>query len=202
MSGSAKEGILSLLDKPGKDLLRVSNWRPLSLLCSDFKVFAKILANRLQLVIDKLIHQDQAGFIKGRSIANNLMDLNSVLFVAEEKQIESSLIQIDFEKAYDTVNLEAFYATLEAYKFGPRFIEMIKTCHKGIKSYVINDGNFSSEINISRGFRQGCPLSCLCFDLMIELIAIRIRNNENIEGITIGTKQKSLDNMPMIYGYH
>ena len=50
----------------------------------------------------------------------------------------------------------------------------------------------SEPLSVTRGLRQGCPLSCLCFDLIVELIAIRVRNNQSIEGITIGTKEKFL----------
>ena len=76
---SARTGIISLLDKPGKDQLKIENWRPLTLLCCDYKIYAKILANRLSSVINDLIHEDQSGFIRGRFIAQNLMDLQSVI---------------------------------------------------------------------------------------------------------------------------
>ena len=69
---------------------------------------------------------------------------------------------------------------------------MIQVCHKNIKSYVLNNGHISESLPITRGFRQGCPLSCLCFDLVIELIAIRIRHNKKIEGVTVGTKTKKV----------
>ena len=164
----------------------------MSLLCCDSKIYSKILANRIQLVVDDLIHPDQAGFIKGRSIAQNLMDLNSVIYTSNEQNLETVIVVIDFLKAYDTIEWSSFYQALAAFNFGPKFIDMIKVCHRNIKSYVINNGHLSDEIPISRGFRQGCPLSCLCFDLMIEIIAVRIRSNDNIEGISIGTKTKKL----------
>ena len=61
-----------------------------------------------------------------------------------------------------------------------------------MKSKVINNGYMSQEIDIGRGLRQCSPLSCLLFDLVIEVIAIRIRQNHNIEGISIGTTSKKL----------
>ena len=174
MNESSKLGILSLLEKPGKDQIFLDNWRPLSLLCSDYKVFAKVIANRLKLVIDTAINKDQTGFIAGRSIAQNLMDLNSILLVVEKEQAEATVVAIDYYKAYDTVEWQALYETLRAFNFGPNFIELIKICQTDIKSQIINNGFLSEDIIITRGLRQGCPLSCLCFDLIVELIALRI----------------------------
>ena len=78
MSPTARQGVISLLEKSCKDQLLIKNWRPLSLLCSDYKIYAKILANRLNLVSSYIFHPDQSGFLKSRFIAENLMDLNTV----------------------------------------------------------------------------------------------------------------------------
>ena len=151
MSESAKNGIISLIEKPGKDQLLLKSWRPLSLLCCDYKIYAKIIANRLQLVIDKLILKDQVGFLKNRYISNNLMDLNSILMTAQKEQLEVTIVCIDFEKAYDTVELKALYNTLRAYNFGKGIISMIKICYTDIKSKVINNGFLSEPLTVSRG---------------------------------------------------
>ena len=98
LNKSACQGLISLLDKPGKDQLIIANWRPLSLLCCDYKIFAKILANRLSMVTKYLIHPDQSGFLKGQFISENLMDLNAVLTITELEQIPASLISIDFQR--------------------------------------------------------------------------------------------------------
>ena len=63
----------------------------------------KILSNRLVTVTSYLINEDQSGFLKKRFIANNLMDLNTVVMVADEEQIPAVIMAIDFEKAYDTL---------------------------------------------------------------------------------------------------
>ena len=58
-----RQATISLIPKPGKDHLQMSNYRPLSILNSDCKLFAKILAQRMDNVITSLVHIDQAGFI-------------------------------------------------------------------------------------------------------------------------------------------
>ena len=67
LNPTAREGVISLLEKEGKNPLKLKGgWRPLTMLSCDFKIFAKIIANRLQMVLPTIIHNDQKGFIKGR----------------------------------------------------------------------------------------------------------------------------------------
>ena len=93
---SGKEGIISLLEKPGKDQLKIANWRPLTLLCCDYKIFSKVLANRLELVVDRLVNSDQCGFIKNRHIAQNILELNNIILYSNDKQIGATITAIDF----------------------------------------------------------------------------------------------------------
>ena len=74
MSKSQNRGVLTLLFKSG-ERENICNWRPLKLLNTDYKIIAKILAERLKTVLLNLIHSDQKGFAKGRNIseANSLI---------------------------------------------------------------------------------------------------------------------------------
>ena len=194
LSNSAKKGIISLLEKSGKDQLKINSWHPLSLLGCDFKIFTKILANRLSIVTPYIIHEDQSGFLKNRYIAQNLVNLSTVMEVANKEKMEAVIVAIDFEKAYDTVNWRALYLTLRAFGFGPNFIDMIKVSQQNIESAIINNGNRSDFFDISRGLRQGCPLSCLLFDCIVEILGAKIRASEEIEGIPCdGTVVKKLE---------
>ena len=188
LNPSAKQGLISLLEKPGKDQLRIESWRPLALLGSDYKIYAKILANRLSLVTPYTIHADQSGFLKNRFIAQNLMDLNAVIATAEEKGYQATVTAIDFHKAYDTVEWKSLYKILKSFGFGDKFISMVAVCQTNISSAIINNGNRSEFFELSRGLRQGCPLSCLLFDFVVEIIGIKIRQSQDVEGIPITDK--------------
>ena len=72
MSQSQRNGVISLLPKKDKDSLYINNYRPISLLTVDYKIFAKTLANRMKKYLGGIINSDQSGFIKGRSIGNNI----------------------------------------------------------------------------------------------------------------------------------
>ena len=97
-------GVITLIEKEGKDPLRIENWRPLSLLNLDIKILSKILATRLEKVLPSIIHSDQAGFMKGRSIQDNLFDLITMIDLCHKKDLDSILISYDFAKAFDLTN--------------------------------------------------------------------------------------------------
>ena len=180
---SARQGVISLLEKANRDQLKISSWRPLSLLCSDYKVYAKIVANRMSVVTPYLIHEDQTAFIKGRFIAQNLMELQMVIAQAKLKKLNATITAVNFEKAYDTVHWASMYKIFELFGFGPNFINMVKICQNKTSSAVINNGFRSEFFEITRGLRQGCPLSCQAFLYYIEVLGAKIRQCDAIEGI-------------------
>ena len=93
---------------------------------------------------------------------------------------------IDFEKAFDTISWSFLHKTLDFFDFGPTFRKYIKLQYTSPVCSVTNIGFHSEFLNISRGIRQGCPISALFFILCIEMLAIYIREQENIKGIVIG----------------
>ena len=118
---SARRGIISLMEKLDRGPLLVSNWRPLSLLNVNYKLFAKLLAIRLQEVLNEIIHPDQTGFIKGRYIGENLLDLTSTIEYCNQNNIEGIIVSFDFEKAFDRVESNVLNKVLEFFNFGPNF---------------------------------------------------------------------------------
>ena len=73
-----------------------------------------------------------------------------------------------------------------SFNFGPSLIKWIQTFYNNLSSCVLNNGFFSSPFQLERGVRQGDPLSPYLFLIAIEIMAISIRKNEQIEGIKIG----------------
>lgn len=69
---SQKQGVITLLPKQGKDSRLLKNWRPISLLNTDYKILAACIANKIKPFLPKLINKDQTGFMKGRYIGENI----------------------------------------------------------------------------------------------------------------------------------
>ena len=116
-----------MVPKPGKDLRNLKNWRPISLLNADYKIIAKIIANRLETVIPYIINNDQSGCIKGRSIFNNIRSMTDILNYVNERNLNSILAFIDYEKALDSVSWKYMSACLKKLNFGDYFIKLVKT---------------------------------------------------------------------------
>ena len=119
---------------------------------------ANILANRLKTVINKLIHTDQNGYIKGRNIGFNIRLVQDVIEYFENDNIEGAVLFLDFQKAFDTINHNFMHAVLEKFNFGSSFIKWIKTIYSRSEACLTNNGWTSKPFEIQRGIRQGCPL--------------------------------------------
>ena len=91
-----RRGIISLIPKKDKALNELKNWRPITLLNCDYKIASKAIAS-------DLIEYDQTGFLKGRSIAENICLINNVISYTHSKGIPGLLLFVDFEKAFDTI---------------------------------------------------------------------------------------------------
>ena len=181
-------GILNLLPKKDKDLRHLANWRPVSLLNTDYKILTKLLAIRLQKVIPSIINSDQVGYIKNRYIGENIRILYDILQYADIEQMEAYITQIDFEKAFDSVEWPFLFDALKTLNFGDNFISWIKTIYTDITACAGNNGNYSKYFKLSRSIRQGCPISALLFLLVVEKLANKIRNDPNINGIEINNE--------------
>ena len=186
LSSSQKEGVISLIYK-GKGLDRgiISNWRPISLTNSDYKLIAKILAMRLNTCLDTCIGPQQHAFIKGRQISNMLREIDDITELGRETKSENIILSLDYEKAFDTISTDAIIKALYYYGFGETFIKWIQILLFERKSCVKNGGHLSDFFQMFRGVRQGCPISPLLFILTVELFAKNVRNDRNIRGISI-----------------
>ena len=180
-----KLGIINLIPKKDKDLRYLKNWRPVSLLNTDYKILAKTLANRLHKVITKIVNPDQVGYIKKRYIGENVRKIFDILSYTDENEIEAILAQIDFEKAFDSIEWPFLLETLKSFNFGNEFITWVKILYTDISSCVGNNGYYSKYFKLTRSIRQGCPISALLFILVAEIIAIRTRTDPKIKGINI-----------------
>jgi hypothetical protein len=82
----------------------ISEFHPISLLGSLYKLLAKVLAVRLGKVMDSITSKNQSTFIKGRFLADGVVVLNEVVDFAKRSKKECLILKVDFEKAYDSVS--------------------------------------------------------------------------------------------------
>ena len=189
---SFRQGVITLLQKPNKDPLLIKNYRPITLLNCDYKIYSKALANRMSKNIKKLIDNDQTGFIQGRYIGENIRTIEDIINYANENNKQGLLLQLDFEKAYDSIEWPFLFSVLKKFNFPDNLIEGIKLLYTNIISTVVNDGYSCGWFKLERGVRQGCPLSCILFILCVEILAEIIRKTPEVKGFTMNNKEKKI----------
>jgi exonuclease III len=175
-----------------KDRTRIENYRPITLLNSDYKLLTKALSLQLLKPIDGMIHRDQAGFIPGRSIFDHIQLTRVMITYAETMEVSGAIVALDQEKAYDKITHKYLWKTLEAFNFPEHFINSVKALYHDAKTSVAINGEFSKPFQVKRGVRQGDPLSCFLFNIGIEPLACMIRRSEKIKGFDIPGSNKRL----------
>jgi exonuclease III len=189
MSADQRSGIITLSPKKTKIRTLLKNWRPITLLTVDYKLLAKALALRLKTFLPDYIDESQFGYVKDRYIGENIrcvIDLNTLC--VKENQ-EAYAIQIDFEKAFDSVNWEFMILSLEKMNFDPDFIKWVQVLYKNTNSCVLNNGHKTGSFNLRRGVHQGCPLSALLFIIMVQVLQHMLVSRNDISGLMVGDKE-------------
>ena len=175
LSISQRLGIISLLPKKNKNLEYLKNWRPLSLLNNDYKIATKAIATRMEKVLPKIIHSSQTSYAKGRYIRESIRTISDVMSFTKAQNIPSFAVFLDFEKAFDSIEWNYLQKCLETFNFGQQLRQWINVIYSDISSRVLNNGDATSQFNLGRGVRQGCPLSGILFVIGIEILGNAIR---------------------------
>ena len=161
--GSVTKGVITLLKKGGRHVGEgLDDYRPITLLNTELKILARVLANRLQLVISDLVGPEQTFAVKGRSIQDNLHVIREVLEGIED-DTEAALISLDQSKALDRVDHRFLATVLETAGFKPQFRIWINMMYHNPQAVVQVNGRRSRVFAIERSVRQGCP--CLLFSM-------------------------------------
>ena len=193
LSNSQKQAIITLIEKKGKDKRLIKNWRPISLINMDAKIASKALAKRMEKTLPEIIHFNQNAFVKGRTIFDAIRTIEDVVEHTKQKGLSGILLAVDFEKAFDTLNFNYLIRILHEFNFGPSFIQWIRVLYEHVSSGVLNNGFSTGPFSLGRGVRQGDPLSPYLFIIALEVLAIRIRNDNTIQGFKFGEENVKLN---------
>ena len=164
----------------------LKNWRPISLLNVDTKIASKSLAIRIKEFLPQLVDCDQMAYVKGRNSGESIMLIDDLLEYADKENLEGLIFAADIEKAFDSIEYNFLLATLTKYGFGSNFIQWIKTLFSNSASCVMNNGLSTAYFKLSRGTKQGDPLSPYLFILVLEIRFIQVRNYPSVQGFKIG----------------
>ena len=199
----------SVLPSQGKAAVRLipkvpapktlSNYRPISLLNSDYKIMASVLAKRLRPTLPHTLGEHQKGGVPGRFIFDSLcLYRDAIEETARKSNIEikrdkhlieygAAIISFDLEKAYDLVNRDVLWGILGVMGYPPTFIGWLKALYAITTISPLNGNEIVGNIHEAQSLRQGCPLSMHLFAIYIEPLLARL--SSTLDGIELNGKR-------------
>ncbi len=184
---------LTLIPKKS-EALEVKDFRPISLVGNVYKVLAKVLANRLQLVLEKIVSGSQNAFVRGRQILDSVLIANECLDSRLKAGDPGVLCKLDLEKAYDHMNWGFLGYMLQRCGFSEKWQTWISFClHCSLLCF--DKWEFLWFLRKHRGLHQGDPLSLLLFVIVMEALSRmldRAIDGGFISGFQVGSEEANL----------
>jgi len=164
-----KTGKIKPIYKDG-DKSAITNYRPITVLETIYRLLGDLTQNRMKPFYPRLLHKAQAGFIKGRSIYQNILYTTMSIEQAKKNNQTLYVMLIDLKKAFDKSDRQIIYQTLIAKGFPSQWIEWIKVLAEGIVAYVVLGKSTTELIAFMAGVPQGGQISPFLFNMMIEIL--------------------------------
>ena len=158
-----------------RDAEDLRDFRLISLVGGLYKWLAKVLANRLKLVLAKVISNAQNVFVGGRQIMDAVLIANEAIDSILKSKGGTILCKLDIEKVYDHVERYFLFSVLEKMGFGEKWIRWIKWCVSTASSSVLVNGTPTGFFQSSRGLRQGDSFSPYLFVVVMEALSCLIK---------------------------
>lgn len=182
------QALVVSLRKPGRDSKDMAGYRPLSLLNTDYKILSKLLANRLQHYIPRLIHMDQCGFVPGRSTALNIRRLHQLTSRSKLHTNTQGCISLDLRQAFDSLHWNYIFRTLPKFGIPDNFAQWMELLYTNPTARARTGNRISQQYAVARVTRQGCPLSPLIFILALDPLLAKICTLAEQQGIRAGNE--------------
>jgi hypothetical protein len=158
------DGVISPIYKDG-DRATAANYRPICLLGTDYRILGRIMATRLETILNPLIGPEQTAFLRGCLIGDNITLLNLLPELLQSnarcKEGITACVSadLDFQKAYDTVSRPFLRRVMEAAGVGKGLVKWVDTLLSGTQASALVNGYVSAPQSFTAGVRQGCPLA-------------------------------------------
>ena len=163
-----------LILKPGSnvDPKMVSNWRPIAVLDSSYRLFSKILNTRLLnwISIGDLLSPVQKAVGHSDGCAEHNYLLTALTEKSKRCQTDLHICWLDLADAFGSVPHDVIWLTLDKMGLNPETLAVIQKLYEGSESIYQCQDTFSEPIKILQGVKQGCPLSMTIFCLAIDFL--------------------------------
>ena len=197
LAPSHKVSYLKLIPKAGKNLEKLTNWRPISLSNCDHKIITKTYARRMSEKLKSKLGGGQTAYLKGRLINDNLRAILCTMEIAKLEEVEGLIVALDAKKAFDSVSHD--YIEMCLRNFGcSSFIPIFRTLYKDLETDILINGKIVKGFKVRRGVKQGDALSCILFIICMEPLLRNIERNRNIRPLRSTVLSTDL---PKTYSY-
>jgi len=177
-----KDANLSLFYKKGDPTL-VANYRPISSMNTDCKIFTNLVNACLAPWAMSKLHPDQKGFVPLRYITEHTRLCSEVAHLSNMSGTPGYIVSLDQAKAYDRIDACLLLRSMHAMGLPVDLLGMIRDVLTNCRTHVLINGGYSGFFSLRRGVRQGDPLSCLLYNFSIEPMGMRLRRA--ISGISL-----------------
>jgi len=157
----------SLIYKKG-DSKNIKNYRPISILNTDLRWRENLMGHRMMEIADEFLSQEQMGFVKNRSLGDNVITVMLTIEQARRKEEVIAMISLDQEKAYDRVRWSWLFAVMKYMGFPDTWIKMIELTYQNPAVRFLVNKNFTDEITYLCGILQGGPISVLLYIISLQ----------------------------------
>ena len=203
-----RRGEIILLYKAG-DAREIRNYRPITLLNVDYKIFSRVVTERMKAAVRHIVSPQQLGFVPGRLIQEGTHMLKLLQAALAETDEDGLIIACDFEKAFDRASWDYLHAAIDALGFGREMksiLKMMYTHEAPPLRQVRCNGIRSETFAIASGVPQGCPTSPLVFLLVAEALTRAVASDEKLKGVTLGGQEHKItqfadDTQMILKGY-
>ena len=193
--GDWETGVIMPVHKKG-DKTRCENYRGITMLPVCYKVLTILIKEKLEPYIERKTSESQCGFRKGRATSDHLFTIRQIMEKCREVNKDIWQLFIDFKQAYDSIQRPVLWEIMQEMEIPPKLINLVKACYSNSKALVQIGKGRTEEFEIRTGLRQGCLLSPILFNLVLEKVKRSIGQRQGgivIGGISIGSLEYADD---------
>jgi hypothetical protein len=162
---------------------KVEDFRPLTLMNTDYKIYARITANRLKPTKNDVLHATQYSATTGRNILDAAAAIRAIIAAGKNKRGGICLITLDFKSAFDNISHEYLHGLLREYRYGADITTAIVSLYEHATSRIAINGRYTSDFQLKCSIRQGCPLSSISNELAVNPFILLL--NKHPQGLQI-----------------
>ena len=172
-----KTSYIRLIPKSNNNLSSIKSWRPISIGSSVYKLYSKVLSNRIKKILPKILNKSQKAYLPDRNISELILNIQETISSSIRTNTPMYMVSVDIARAFDSVSHTFILDTLKYFNFPISFINVVKTWLSHRKSCISLPHGLSEFFLIANGVPQGDSLSGYIFILCLEILNLKFRNS-------------------------